>query len=306
MEGPEFTNHRPACPRCGYDQSGVMATWTDRCPVEGRCSECGIEFAWSDILDPGRCVLAWYVEHSGRLRGQLARTAPTLMRMLLPWVFWSRVDVHKQIAVRRLLVWNLLVALGAQIGLCVPAGVLVSRIWPHVAWPTVWSHVTVRGVVANGLLWPVANFDGVTVRWNSPFVAYWQVRLSMWIIPLGFSLTWMLVLSILRRTSRGAHLSFRHLGRAVLLQAGVLILLIQLSKVLYLCEVQVRSMELANLGVFLFACLWSAVWWASAVWIGWRIRSVPLVLIGTLAGIAGGSLLLFVENRASGMFSYTL
>ena len=36
------------CPRCGYDLSGEIATWTEACPVRGLCTECGLEFAWGE------------------------------------------------------------------------------------------------------------------------------------------------------------------------------------------------------------------------------------------------------------------
>lgn len=56
---------RPACPRCGYDQSGLVMTWSASCPMSGTCSECGLEFQWRDVLKP-RPFPAWSYEH-GRL-----------------------------------------------------------------------------------------------------------------------------------------------------------------------------------------------------------------------------------------------
>jgi hypothetical protein len=37
------------CPRCEYDLSST-ASWTQACPLEGVCSECGTCFRWSDLL----------------------------------------------------------------------------------------------------------------------------------------------------------------------------------------------------------------------------------------------------------------
>ncbi len=42
----------PTCPKCGYDQSGEIATWESQCPLEGRCPECGFDFVWADVMDP--------------------------------------------------------------------------------------------------------------------------------------------------------------------------------------------------------------------------------------------------------------
>ena len=41
---------RAQCPRCGYDLGGEVASWHRQCPVEGRCSECGLTFQWPRVL----------------------------------------------------------------------------------------------------------------------------------------------------------------------------------------------------------------------------------------------------------------
>ena len=30
------------CPRCGYDQRGMVESWTLQCPLTGECAECGL------------------------------------------------------------------------------------------------------------------------------------------------------------------------------------------------------------------------------------------------------------------------
>lgn len=53
MKKSKHHDERPAvCPRCGYDLHGTIDTWTDACPLTGVCSECGLEFIWSEILCP--------------------------------------------------------------------------------------------------------------------------------------------------------------------------------------------------------------------------------------------------------------
>lgn len=42
----------PECPRCGYDQSGVIDSWRDSCPTTGLCPECGLTFDWRNLLNP--------------------------------------------------------------------------------------------------------------------------------------------------------------------------------------------------------------------------------------------------------------
>lgn len=84
----------PACPRCGYDQSGQAASWQDRCPVEGRCPECGTAFNWADLFDPSRRDVPWLAEHARGARDAARRTPGMLRRMALPHAFWRAVGVH--------------------------------------------------------------------------------------------------------------------------------------------------------------------------------------------------------------------
>ena len=97
----------PTCPRCGYDLSGVAKTWTDRCPLRGTCSECGLEYQWADVLRPDRQRLPGYFEHARGL-------APvcffrTLLWSIRPKRFWQRVGLHHTVMPRRLLLFAMLV-----------------------------------------------------------------------------------------------------------------------------------------------------------------------------------------------------
>jgi len=77
------------CPRCGYDLRGVVAAWRDSCPVAGCCGECGLAFAWSQVLGPD-ATPRWFVESRRRHRFSGVRT---LSRSLLPWRFWRRIQM---------------------------------------------------------------------------------------------------------------------------------------------------------------------------------------------------------------------
>ena len=102
----EFTTTPPAvrCPRCDYDLSGPVATWTEQCPMEGVCSECGLEFQWADLLNPGRQKLSWLYEHARRW-WNLRAAWSTAIRALIPWSFWRRVQLHHRVEPRRLALW---------------------------------------------------------------------------------------------------------------------------------------------------------------------------------------------------------
>lgn len=101
----------PACPRCGYDQSGLIATWEQSCPLEGVCSECGLEMLWAEVLSPKFAPPAWSFEHTRRM-GVLP-LIETLGRVCVPGSFWRQMRLTHPVVIRRLLVLILvLIAIG--------------------------------------------------------------------------------------------------------------------------------------------------------------------------------------------------
>lgn len=40
----------PRCVDCGHDLAGEVTTWTDRCPVETTCPECGTTQRWQRVF----------------------------------------------------------------------------------------------------------------------------------------------------------------------------------------------------------------------------------------------------------------
>lgn len=115
----------PSCPRCGYDLTGVVESWVEQCPVEGVCSECGLEFAWCDLLVESRRKIPWLYEHcNGLAAGYAIEMVP---RALLARRFWRKVQLHHRPNVARLILfpfvaffvlWFGSMALGAS-SLCV-------------------------------------------------------------------------------------------------------------------------------------------------------------------------------------------
>ncbi|MDX9910658.1 MAG: hypothetical protein RBS39_02375 [Phycisphaerales bacterium] len=99
------------CGRCGYDRSGEIATWTDRCPLEGTCPECGLTLPWVDVLRAERNLCRGFIEHvprrvpgCSRVRHVLrwfAAAWRTWFWALLPWRLWSRVKVWQPVSVFR-------------------------------------------------------------------------------------------------------------------------------------------------------------------------------------------------------------
>lgn len=116
-----------SCPRCGYDVSGVVPTWAVKCPLEGTCSECGLNFAWVDIFRPDRIAPAWSFEH-GRDR-LISRWFATVGRTLVPTVFWTRLRLGARLRYGRLI----LIALPLLLAGCAVAMGCGAR-WGYLLW----------------------------------------------------------------------------------------------------------------------------------------------------------------------------
>ena len=123
------------CPRCGYNLAGTIRSWKDSCQLTGACSECGLEFACGDLLNPRLSVPRWSVE-GGRLRSVPWRGMRTLIRMLRPWSFWSQLKLQHRIR------WGRIV-----VALALLAPLLLLQIRLSMAWTTYRkaSELTVSG-----------------------------------------------------------------------------------------------------------------------------------------------------------------
>ncbi len=88
------------CPRCGYDLSGEIGSWGDVSPVFGVCSECGLRFAWGEVLHPTRSVPRWSVEHPQGFT--LRRAGQTFVRTFWPWSLWGKVAMAQPMMSGRL------------------------------------------------------------------------------------------------------------------------------------------------------------------------------------------------------------
>lgn len=114
----------PRCPRCGYDQRGVVAAWNDSCPLHGTCSECGLIFNWAEVLVPQKFEPLWCVEFSKPSR-VLWAAIRTLIRSFWPWKFWRDLQMSYAIRWRRLALYMLLL-LGTSLWLYVLAQTAIA------------------------------------------------------------------------------------------------------------------------------------------------------------------------------------
>lgn len=313
------SEHHPICPKCGYDQSGEIATWAEQCPIEGICPECGLRFDWADVFDPSRVHLAWYVEHADRKRDMLRRTPITLWFLLVPNRFWKRVSVERPIYVARL--WT-------YVGCVVLASYLVTTlvsiavsVYSSLRWNQLYTSFQNQNP---GSSFPVEQY--MTDMWS---VQYWLgITGSSLLHPLrmygsgsqmvlligGMALLWAVVLAVVPTTRRIAKVRVAHIHRA----AAWSCLAIALSFVVVSASdsvssafavagrglnpnwpglfnvTQVRFMQaeaytrLLLTGVFLVSAVWIQWFWISACVVAWRIRSLPLLLLALIASLLAG------------------
>lgn len=291
------------CPKCGYDQSGLVDTWTDRCPLQGMCTECGLEFDWADVMDPKRVRLHWYSEHASGFKQMLARTPSTILRLLYPPVFWSRVTVMMEVRLRWLLLWALTVALAAHLFASVYVGLgfwAEHGQWQYGSFSTYLGNYGSLGIVRlifNAVFAQIAymEFDpagepvfGFGVTFYSQLTGSWFVILPY----AGLTGLWLIVLLVIPTTRRLAKLRGVHIARATIISGLLIWVIFEWFRALCGLDMWTGTWKWLDksLGWFFIAlAVWFLVFWASAVRTGWKIRpSWLLILLGTIASILGG------------------
>ena len=121
---PRSTRHRdetPACPVCGYDQSGFISSWRDTCPLAGSCSECGAHIEWREVFRPDLYAQRSYAEHpDARMPRDAFRSARRAFR---PGSLWRWIPRSQPLALRRLLLSG---AIGAAVMAVVVPAILIG------------------------------------------------------------------------------------------------------------------------------------------------------------------------------------
>lgn len=197
---------RSECPRCGYDQAGVLATWDGEgsCPMSGLCSECGLEFLWRDVLNP----LYWreetvYEQAEAHLVRAFVRTWWLACR---PWKLWKKVTMVQPLRPDRLKRVLLFGTLGAHIAGCVLLMVVfAASSGALVGWPSgKWRYHPVKAEVIHAALPVLGESIDSLDRWpgfaNWGFAGQELVAMLSLLTPVVLMpLTWLLVPTTLER-----------------------------------------------------------------------------------------------------------
>jgi hypothetical protein len=268
--------------------------------VTGTCPECGHGFGWADLYDPSRQDVRWYVGHARGVRSFLWRSLRTCIAIAVPWKFWRQMGVDRRVHVRLLILFVAYAAVLAH--LLVTTVVFVTAVGMNNT-AGIWKGDLIGGFnqivgafvglpdqdarefAFQSLLWPVLINKPGTLWMGDQSLD----ELVLSIYPLGVGVMWLILMLVLPTTRRLARLRFAHVGRAFLLHASAAALVCGICRGLTYCKDFFYGIPLEAAAVF---CtfgffVWSVIWWMSALWIGWRIRSRLLLLLGTSASVLG-------------------
>ena len=116
------------CPRCGYDQRGAISTWTESCPLNGVCSECGLEWRWAEVFNPRLHRPRWCVEY-GRVIAFPWRCVKTLCVSFWPWRFWWGLQMSHEARWLRIAAYLLVIFLAVYAAFAFEVGRVAYQSW---------------------------------------------------------------------------------------------------------------------------------------------------------------------------------
>lgn len=156
MTGDQANVAHANCPRCGYNLRGVVETWRDSCPLDGTCSECGLAFAWREVLSERDRPPSWCVE-TGPV-GSLRHTIPgTVLRANRGRLFWRSIPMRLPLHWDRLVLLNVVILIAAYLLLCtISAATTGGYLWKARASPGTTIVANDMQAIATSLVMPWA------------------------------------------------------------------------------------------------------------------------------------------------------
>jgi hypothetical protein len=308
----------PICPKCGYDQSGEIATWETKCPLEGRCPECGVVLSWGVLFEPMIHDLGWYAEHA-RSVGQMAkRTVSTVRMLLIPSRYWDRVGLGSRVRTGRLIAWLIFFFLG--IHLLTSAMEMVYEIEDYRSIGASGLPVGVQdwvGFIADGLCWPINAPDWQRIDYFTGSSAFqsiygWNPRYDLMyphdlgvtglvrsLALLGSVGIWVIILLATRQTRKRDGIRMIHVFRVLMISAFASALLFELGRVMesaiqiaYVQRWSIRDRLRYDLGPMVFQAasigllVWIQWFWITAIRSQWPVPSSRVLsTLGTLASL---------------------
>lgn len=301
---------RPSCcPRCGYDQSGVVESWKESCPLTGVCSECGLEFVWRDVLSEDPQRPRWLFEHAQQV--WLLRAAIHIFLCMRPGALWRRVELAHAVNTPRLIGLALLLPVGLYFGLGIEraVGLIISSALSPIA-PGSWftyQPLDDPGLWKECLLlvfWPFGR-SGPGMTFAPPaWVGGMLLAAPLALMPLE--------LLLLRESLRSAKVRFAHVLRASIYFAATtaVVWIVTdtafctvgwLDRLGFITAGRNASMEAAIFGAIAVVAVFTAWWWRCWVTLHLRMRHGWLTGVLLVTMTATGWLLVLVLLAISRM-----
>lgn len=306
MQAPEAEAIAVACPRCGYDLRGLTSTWQNACPVTGVCTECGLDFAWAELLNRTLVPPAWHVESPLRQHRFPRRVLGTLWRSILrPDRHWRALKMSHR--VRWGSIGGYLIALLLVIYLCTAAataievmtepgqfrGALGERL-TH-ATLTFLAPMNPDGFFVTPIAPPVWWRGPGPILYSAPLEFFTRIGTSVG-VGLGSAVTQFmataLVFLALPITRRQCKVRMEHVWRIAALGVAIwfplLILFVFTEPVWRLATPWPTTAPLTDLlirGGTLLTCVLTFAWWMLAV--HWYLRMTHAFWVAMLACVAG-------------------
>lgn len=164
-----------SCPRCGYDLRGVMSTWQTACPVTGVCTECGLDFAWAELLNRALVPPAWHVESPLGQHRFPRRVVGTLWRSIVrPYRHWRSLKMSHHVCWAS--ITGYLLTLVFLVYLCTAAATALVVMGEARRAQTPFEEQLKVAILA--FLWPVTP-ESLAITPPAP-VSWWQPRGRAW------------------------------------------------------------------------------------------------------------------------------
>ena len=279
----------PACPRCGYDLGGHIASWTGSCPLHSECPECGLVVRWGEFIAQIRSGPAWSFEHGPRPSPR--RLAATLALTLAPWMLVRRLTMAHEIRRGRLI----LVAAASLLAVHLATAAVVIG---NQRWPFGWGFYQPEPV-GFVLLWPYDRWIGWGGQGGHDF---------LWGFMAFTGVSWAaqaLSALVLGDTFRAARIRRAHLLRAAaysLPPVGLISIALPFAALMGEHVAPPWAEDWTSRAVVLSIPLWVAAWWWFFVGGYLRLRAwliVPVLTIITWLATACVVVLLLLWLRSS-------
>jgi len=277
----QSTSGTVECPRCGYDLRGEVSRWTDRCPLWGRCNECGLELSWQRVF--ALAFHPWLFEYHWRDR-PLRRMLMMLSRTTMPRRFWTDVRLDDPVHLRPVgTIIAMLVAL-FLIGYTLMAGAVM--------------HSQLRGFVS---AYDLAYF-GMIARDVRDY--WWSELIDALAMPLVVLLLMPATFCLIPVTLRQARVRMRHVMRIWLYGWGLPCIVaftwVMIQMLLHLTQLEeygdwinpwlwpiyrwdiglyLGHYLIVGMGLGVIAAAWMTLWWSIACRRYLKLPRAPLIAI---------------------------